>query len=198
MATSKPKLTVAQILRWADAHRRRTGRWPTYRDGPIPEARGDTWTAVAAALREGLRGLPGGTSLALLLAEHRGRRTRAALPPLTEAQILDWADAHHARTGRWPSAASGPVAGAPGESWGAVNLALHKGLRGLGGGDSLPRLLVRHGRRAALWGTGRWTAKEDRLVRTLSPKEAARRTGRSVGAVLNRRLRLGVSRARKK
>jgi hypothetical protein len=26
---SRPTLTVAQILRWADAHRRRTGRWPT-------------------------------------------------------------------------------------------------------------------------------------------------------------------------
>jgi hypothetical protein len=40
---------------------------------------------------------------------------------------------------------------APGLTWHAINLALYKGLRGLPGGDSLSRLLVRHGRRARCW-----------------------------------------------
>jgi hypothetical protein len=66
--------------------------------------------------------------------------------PLTLAQVLTWADAHRAATGRWPSAKSGPIAGAVGESWGAVQQALRLGLRGLPGGDSLSRLLRRHGR----------------------------------------------------
>jgi hypothetical protein len=69
-------------------------------------------------------------------------------PPLTVAQILSRADSHHARTGRWPGQSSGPVPGAPGESWRAVNLALHCGFRGLPGGDSLLRLLRRSGRGA--------------------------------------------------
>jgi hypothetical protein len=47
MAAAKPELTIAKILRWADAHRRRTARWPPSRSGPIPEAPGDTWNAVA-------------------------------------------------------------------------------------------------------------------------------------------------------
>ncbi len=72
------------------------------------------------------------------------RHNRAGL--LTQAQILAWADAHHARTGAWPSARCGPVADAPGETWSALNAALHAGVRGLPGGDSLPRLLKRTGR----------------------------------------------------
>jgi hypothetical protein len=64
-------------------------------------------------------------------------------PPLTVPQILAWADAHRARTGAWPGAASGPVGGAPGETWAAVNVALRLGHRGLPGGDTLARLLQR-------------------------------------------------------
>jgi hypothetical protein len=37
-----------------------------------------------------------------------------------------------------------------------------------------------------------WKAREDELVKTLSPAEAARRTGRSLRAVYARRLRLGL------
>jgi hypothetical protein len=84
------------------------------------------------------------------------------------------------------------VPGAPGETWRGINQALGSGYRGLPGGDSLARLLVRHGRRAALWGTGRWTVEEDRLVRTHGPTEAAWRTGRPVEAVYRRRSRLRV------
>jgi hypothetical protein len=63
--------------------------------------------------------------------------------PLTLAQILAWADAHQARTGRWPVPRSGPVAGVPGESWSGISVALRQGLRGLPGGDTLARLLRR-------------------------------------------------------
>jgi hypothetical protein len=64
-------------------------------------------------------------------------------PRLTEALILGWADAHEARSGRWPSALSGPVAAAPGENWTALDQALRRGVRGLPGGNSLARLLGR-------------------------------------------------------
>jgi hypothetical protein len=51
-----PKLTVRQILRWAGAHRRRTGEWPTQHSGRIPEAPDETWGAIEAALNQGSRG----------------------------------------------------------------------------------------------------------------------------------------------
>jgi len=139
-----PPLAVPAILRWCDAHRRRTGCWPRRDDGPVGGGPpGLTWLQVDAALRYGLRGLPGGSSLPRLLAAHRGHRHRQALPPLTEAAILRWAEEHHRRTGRWPSCRSGPVPGAPGESWPSINSALWQGHRGLPGGDSLARLLAR-------------------------------------------------------
>jgi hypothetical protein len=143
---SAPPLTVEQILAWADAHYRRTGRWPRYKVGAITGAPGETWNGVDAALREGNRRLPGASSLARLLAEQRGVRNKKDLPRLALKQILAWADDHFRRTGGWPRRKSGPVAGTPGETWGAIDSALQKALRGLPGGTSLPRLLEEHGR----------------------------------------------------
>ncbi len=139
-----PPLSREQILTWADAYRRRTGCWPDRNSGPIPEAPGETWLAVQVALQQGHRGLPGGSSLAGLLAEERGVRNQATVPPLSPERILAWADAHHRRTGRWPRSTSGPVTDAPGETWLAIQTALQKGQRGLPGGSSLARLLAEH------------------------------------------------------
>jgi DNA-binding CsgD family transcriptional regulator len=69
---AKPKLTVAQILAWADAHKARTGDWPQATSGPIAAASGQTWKAVETALVQGLRGLPGRDSLVRLLRRRRG------------------------------------------------------------------------------------------------------------------------------
>jgi hypothetical protein len=115
-------------------------------------------------------------------------------PPLSEEQILAWADAHFARTGRRPTRDCGSGPEAPGETWEGVNHALRKGYRGLPGGDTLARLLDRHGRGGLPrppHGRG-WTAGEDGLVRALPPAEAARRIGRSVLAVHVRRHELGL------
>ena len=68
----RPALDVERILRWADAHRTATGRWPDRRSGPVGGADDETWSAIDTALRRGRRGLPGGSSLARLLAEERG------------------------------------------------------------------------------------------------------------------------------
>lgn len=139
-----PKLTVETILVWADAHHQRTGEWPKPHSGPIPEAPGEHWSAVAAAVGTNSRGLTCGGSLAQLLAAHRGVRNHMALPPFSVEQILNWADAHHARTGEWPTRQAGEIPDAPDETWGAVEQALSLGLRGLPGGDSLAKLLARH------------------------------------------------------
>jgi hypothetical protein len=81
-------------------------------------------------------------TLAQLLAERRGAPPIQTSRPLTVEQILAWADAHRAATGRWPVEESGPVSGAPGESWGGISLALANGYRGLPPGSSLARLLA--------------------------------------------------------
>jgi hypothetical protein len=142
LRTQLPMLREEQILQWADAHRERTGRWPSRAAGPIPAAPGETWAGIDRALREGSRGLHRGSSLALFLAERRGARNAWTRPNLAIAQILAWADAFHERTGGWPQTQSGPILEAPEETWRAVNLALFKGGRGLGGGSTLAQLLA--------------------------------------------------------
>lgn len=139
-----PRLTVRKILAWVDRHHQQTGDWPTEDSGPVDGQPGEKWGSVTAALQMGLRGLPGGSSLARILVEHRGVRNRMALPPLTTKLILSWVDAYHKRKGRWPHRKSGAISDAPGERWNAVDLALKVGYRGLPGGSTLAGFVLKH------------------------------------------------------
>lgn len=141
-AMRRTPLHVNDVLRWADAHFRRTGKWPQADSGQVADAPDEKWANVDQALRNGFRGLPGKWSLPQLLAEYRGHRNRKRLPKYTATQIVRWADGHRSRTGRWPNSYSGKVVDAPGETWTAVDMALRHGQRGLPGGSSLARLLA--------------------------------------------------------
>jgi len=136
------KLRAEQILAWADTYYQQTGSWPTMRSGRVPGLKEETWKAVDSALRDGLRGMSRGSSLARLLAERRGVRNRLNAPHLTRDQILRWAETYHRAMERWPSSNSGPIAQAPGETWKGVDLALRHGYRGLPRGPSLAKLLA--------------------------------------------------------
>jgi hypothetical protein len=107
------------------------------------------------------------------------------LGALTGGQIRGWAKRHFRRTGRWPTAASGPVADAPAENWRALNTALREGYRGLPGGSSLARLL-RSGRRS-----GR--PRDQALARRDREILAARSRGETLPALA---ARYGLSRQR--
>src|SRR5688572_24041409 len=85
---TKPRLTVPQILAWADEFYARKRRWPHHFDGRISRASEDTWARVNSALAGGDRGLPGGSSLARLLYLHRGVRSPRNVPALSENRIF--------------------------------------------------------------------------------------------------------------
>jgi len=137
--TSPPRLTVEQILRWADLHHKKTGRWPSVNSGKVMGADEEDWANIDGALGRGRRGLPGGSSLAQLFSKQRGVRYRYA--PLTTKSILHCADLHHKKCGQWPDVNSGKVIGAKGEFWANIDTALGQGMRGLPGGSSLAQLL---------------------------------------------------------
>jgi hypothetical protein len=138
MGARKPRLSVGQILAWADVYHAATGRWPSMESGKIHgSVFGTTWAAVNLALKRGARGLPGGTSLSRLLDEHR----RVRRPDLTLELIRGWAREHCAATGQWPRISSGAVTGADGETWCRIDRALRRGHRGLPSGLSLAQLL---------------------------------------------------------
>lgn len=115
----------------------------TRKSGGIVGTLFERWSAVDTALRSGTRNLPGGSSLAQLLADERGVRNIKDVPPLNEEIILAWCDAHHKTTGKWPTAKSGRITGTD-EKWASVNQALLQGLRRVPGGSSLARLLALH------------------------------------------------------
>ncbi len=58
---------------------------------------------------------------------------------------MEWAKAHYASTGRWPSTQDGTVSQSPEETWSAIAQAIRHGYRGLPGGSSLAKLLRKHG-----------------------------------------------------
>ena len=134
-------LSLEQILEWADAHKRRTGAWPRISSGPIPEAPGKTWSRVNDFLNRSAEGSLPHSSLARLMQSARGAKLYHAPRTLTEAEILAWADLFYARNGRYPFACDGRMDAEIPESWSAINIALHKGRRGLPGGSSLADLL---------------------------------------------------------
>ena len=127
----KPPLTISQILEWADYFHAATGEWPKTSSGEVAAEPINTWSAINQALIKGVRGLPGGSSLPRLLAEHRGVRNKKALPLLTTQQILKWCDAFHEKTGTWPTSQDGELESVPGETWRHIDNALRHGSRGL-------------------------------------------------------------------
>ncbi len=141
----RPRLTVRMVLRWADAHHRRTGLWPVQQTpGPVAEGRTESWRLINHALSVGLRGFPGGDSVAQILLRYRGVRRAKNRPHFSVKQILAWADRYHAKTGRWPQAASGAIAGSGGDTWMSVDRALVMPCRGLPAGHTLATLLEQH------------------------------------------------------
>jgi hypothetical protein len=139
----KPQLTLELIRTWAEDHEKATGIWPDVGSGPVAGVPGETWCNINKCLRRGRRGLPGGSSLAQALGRRSNPVIRRKHRKLTAAQILAWADAHHAATGKWPTQYSGPIPEAPGERWMEINGALNNGSRGLPGTSSLKKLLQR-------------------------------------------------------
>jgi hypothetical protein len=72
MPRRKPPPTVEAVLAWSRGWHAERRTWPHEGSGPVPGAPGETWKGIDWALPQGLRGLPGETSLADLLHRERG------------------------------------------------------------------------------------------------------------------------------
>ncbi len=136
------KLTKEKIVELLREYHERTGEWPgELTQDPELEKKGLNWRKIDRSLREGARGLPGGTTLVRLIAETFGVRNGSRPGALRESQIRAWALAHRQRTGEWPSRDSGEIDGAPGEKWANIHQALRAGMRGLPGGMTLRQFI---------------------------------------------------------
>jgi len=151
LAPTRPPLTIAQVLAWADLYYARTGKWPKKTAGAVAEETTEHWKAISEALSGGYRGFPGGFSLADLLARERGVRPRRGLPRLGIRKILEWADDYYRRHGYWPSKHSGEIPDSGGETWFTVHNALHGARRGLPRNLTLTKLLAKKRVPATMW-----------------------------------------------
>lgn len=138
------KLSIPQILVWAEDWFKAYGRHPTAKGGLIPNSGGETWSGVASALHIGGRGLSVGKTLNQLVSEHFGIRSREHLPDLSEEQIVLWMKNWQEVTGSWPKVTNGIIPNSSGETWSAIQNALQKGRRGMQKGQSISTLLSKH------------------------------------------------------
>jgi hypothetical protein len=122
-----PDFDESAVRAWAAAFHARTGGWPTWQSGPIPEAPGETWFTVAGALATGQRGFPPGGSLDRFVDKHFPRMIQSGTGFSVE-RILEWADAWHAATGRLPHSRAGEIPNTGGVRWRMVDAALRTGL----------------------------------------------------------------------
>ncbi|MFM7207334.1 MAG: DEAD/DEAH box helicase family protein, partial [Planctomycetaceae bacterium] len=136
-----PNLTHAQILKWADQHYQNNNFWPSAKSGRIKGTL-ETWNGVAKSMMRGTRGLRPLT-LADLLQQERGYINVQNRPRLTIKQVLEWADQHKQRTGKWPRHISGSIPGTD-ETWTAIESALQRGRRGMPANMSVAKLLSKY------------------------------------------------------
>ncbi len=98
-------------------------RWPNRKDGVVPDL-GGSWLAIDEALRVGVRGLPGGSSLSKERLALIGSRSRKQL---TAASVKDAILAHHAATGAWPNESTAGATPGVAHSWSYLRAVVRKG-----------------------------------------------------------------------
>ena len=106
--TGPPRLRIDQILAWADSYHAAHGRWPIAAPVAVAEAPEESWDRIDQALRQGERGLPGGSSLTRLLADagvlairrHPLRSTRSWPGPMPTTSRTDDGPSRHPSP--WP------------------------------------------------------------------------------------------------
>jgi hypothetical protein len=114
----------------------------------LQELQNENWNSINTALSHGLRGLSGGDSIANLLERNGRKINRINRPKLTDKIILKACDKYYKLNGKWPKGKdkTHSVPELPDETFRLFDIALNNGMRGLPGGDSLFRFLVRKGR----------------------------------------------------
>jgi len=67
-------LSIELVLKWAEDHRLRTGRWPVTLSGPVIGRPGEVWANIDVAIRNARRGFKKKSSLSRILTDHFGAR----------------------------------------------------------------------------------------------------------------------------
>jgi hypothetical protein len=127
------EIVKAAIVKYRNAN---GGRNPTVTSGDATPYVGNTvtWRGVNSSLREGCRGLPGGSSLARFLVEHGFDEDK---PDITDAELETACRAFHTEHGTYPKVDSGDCSRYFGwaegtDTWRNVNACIRNGIRGLG------------------------------------------------------------------
>lgn len=130
------QLSEECIWKWMQEYKEMNGKYPVQNErSECPD--GSKWIAINASLRQGSRGLPGGSSLQILRIKMTGESQKI----LSEEAIWKWMQDYFVNYGDWPRSNSKDRV--EGMTWDAVNKSMKKGRWGLVAGSSLMKLRER-------------------------------------------------------
>lgn len=145
-------LTEEVVLTAIQKHIARTGLPPSVRRNDATDDFGypEKWANINVALRDGLRGLPAGSSLSRFLKEHglpTLNHTGTINYTLTGEAVLCAVLGYKEQTGRWPTSEHGDASEyfERAITWGNVDDALRYGWHGLPKGSSLSKFCKKIG-----------------------------------------------------
>jgi hypothetical protein len=139
-------LTEEVIVTWMKDEHSRTGKWPNgLSKEPIVGHEEETWFRLNGCLSKGLRGLPSGSSIAILLERYGLKRHKLRQPSVTISQVVSWIADFFAKYHEYPTRLdTHGVPSHPDETWSALDDALRFGRRDLPKGMTLVKLLELH------------------------------------------------------
>lgn len=138
----KPTLSEDGIRELIQNFIARHGRKPQKTDGLIEHHEGNlSWQIIDRRLRDGNKGLSGGSSLAIFSETHFGIRDQVKIPEVSLDLIRFYIQKHFAKYKKYPTSKSGKIEFAEGElkgiSWHSVNQAIKAGKTSLPKGSTL-------------------------------------------------------------
>jgi hypothetical protein len=139
---NQSEITVQEILQTADNHKEKKGSYPNVNSGRS-ELCGLSWKSIDGYLRNGNRGLPENSSLAIVLEKHRGKKNNYTAKKLNYEQILQWGDDFYQLNSRYPNKNDGRIQGTN-ETWKVVEASMTKAQRGLTYATTLRKLFEKH------------------------------------------------------
>lgn len=147
-----PELSLEQIKDWIQQHISKYDKKPTAKSGVVEfaegEYKGTSWATIAHAMRNGVRGLVKGLSLAEFIKNVFNISNHYACKPLTVDIIYNWISQFIDKHDRKPTQNDGIIEFAKDEykemTWSTLNSHLWKGGRGLSGGSSLSQFIKTH------------------------------------------------------
>lgn len=137
-----PTISEDTLIRWIKEYKKNhSNKYPTCKNKNYIKGTDEKWVNIDSALRIGLRGFPGCSSLTKFIEDNfADYRNQKNLPHIGEKKLKEWCDRWYKEHDKYPQCTSGEIWDT-GETWSGIRHALKYGTRGFPGRSSLAQFI---------------------------------------------------------